>query len=70
VTPEDDPDPQLCVAIYLNRQLRLDLAALDRSKLAIAELWAFGAVVPDKSRWMLWGNLLSSPTTIEFAYPT
>jgi len=27
-------------------------------------------VVPDKSRWMLWGNLLSSPTTIEFAYPT
>jgi hypothetical protein len=65
-----DTSPQLCVAIYMNRQLRLDPASLNVPELALAELWAFGAVVPDKSRWMLWGNLLSSPTTIEFAYPT
>ena len=62
-------DSQLCVAVYLNRDFRLDPATLRIPDLSISELWAFGAVVPDKSRWMLWGNLLASPTSIEYAYP-
>jgi hypothetical protein len=59
----------LCVAIYLNRQFRLDLTRLSIPKLNIAELWLFGSVAPDKSRWMLWGNLLDSPVSHEFSYP-
>ena len=53
---------ELCVAYYLNRQFHLDLKELRIPPLNIAELWLFGAVSPDKSRWMLWGNRISFAT--------
>jgi hypothetical protein len=59
----------LCVAIYLNRRFHFDLARLSVPKLKITELWMFGSITSDKSRWMLWGNLLDSPLSHEFSYP-
>lgn len=61
--------PELCVAFYLNRNLRLDLGQLRIPKLNIAELWLYGATTPDKSTWRLWGNLLASPVSVEYGYP-
>lgn len=61
--------PDLVVAFYLNRQFRLDLNDTAIPKVNIAELWFFGAVSPDLSRFMLWGNLMKDPAAFEYQYP-
>jgi hypothetical protein len=59
----------LIVAFYLNRQFRLELETLMIPELDIAELWLFGAVSPDASKFMLWGNMLRDPASYEYQYP-
>ena len=59
----------LVVAFYLNREFRLELGSIVIPKLGISELWFFGAVSPDASRFMLWGNMLDRPATYEYEYP-
>ena len=61
--------PDLCVAYYLNRNVRITFDALVIPKLNLGSLWFNGGVSKTKIRWMLWGNLLDSPRQFEFEYP-
>ena len=60
----------LVVAFHLNREQRVDFANLHIPPLPIAELWFFGALSEDSSKWVLHGNALRSPRTYIFEYPT
>jgi hypothetical protein len=60
----------LCVAVFLNRAGRLDLASIKVPKLHIAELWLYGNLTPDQSKWFLYGNVLAEPRNYEFAFPS
>ena len=42
----------LVVAIYLNRNFKLDLSELELPKLNLAEIWIFGSSAPDQSKWV------------------
>lgn len=59
----------LVVAIYLNRQFRLELDGVRIPQIKVAELWLFGAVSPDASQFMLWGNMLKNPASYVYGYP-
>ncbi|MCZ4304450.1 hypothetical protein O4G98_06865 [Zoogloeaceae bacterium G21618-S1] len=52
--------PELCVAVHLNRRLKIDPleVAITQEAKGIGSLWMFGAIAEDQSRWGLWGNLL------------
>lgn len=45
-------------AIHVNRQMRVDFDHLTSLALPVAQIWLFGAVWPDQSKWMVYGNLL------------
>lgn len=62
----------LTVAIHLSRAMPFTPAELVIPRLRIAALWAFGAISPDRSRWMIWGNFLDPDgwKACEFGYPT
>jgi hypothetical protein len=60
----------LVVAFHLNREQRVDFSSLHIPPLPIAELWFFGALSADNSKWILHGNALHSPKTYTFGYPT
>ena len=59
----------LIVAFHLNRRFRLELAELVMPKTTVKEIWVFGAVTPDQSEFILWGDLLSNPMSYQFRYP-
>jgi hypothetical protein len=60
----------LVVAFYLNTQRRIEFARLKYPVGVVAELWFFGATTPDSQRWVLAGNMLTSPVYgYEFTYP-
>ena len=59
----------LVVAVYLNRTGRLNVKEIIVPDLNIAELWFFGAVSEDRSRWFLMGDLLGENHYYEFDYP-
>jgi len=60
----------LVVAIYLNRQFHLELESIRIPDLKIAELWLFGAISPNRSEFMLWGNMLKDPASYRYQYPS
>jgi hypothetical protein len=62
--------PDLVVAFHLNRDIQVELSALDFSKVPVKELWFFGALSRDQLQWRLIGNLLSVDARyFEFRYP-
>ena len=59
----------LCVSIYLNKEVRIEFSNLEIPKLNIKELWLFGSKSPDQDDWWLIGNLLETTNFYEFKYP-
>jgi hypothetical protein len=59
----------LCVAVYINRNIRIDFSQLKFSVPNIKELWFFGAKSEDQKYWWLVGNILEEPKIYEFIYP-
>lgn len=59
----------LVVAIFLNKRCKTDFSDLTIPKLNIAELWIFGAVSLDQSKWFIYGDMLKAPQYTEFDYP-
>ena len=59
----------LVVAIHLNREMR-NFAEVLVPKLAVAQVWLYGAISPDQSKWMLYGDLLDQPAYYELPYPS
>jgi len=62
----------LSVAIHINRRIRFEHRPWNRkTKPALRELWSFGCLSADQSKWFLFGNVLqSNPRYYEFTYPT
>ena len=61
--------PELVVALFFNRAGRFDLARIKVPSLTIGQLWMFGNRTPDQSKWILYGDMLSSPSLYEFDFP-
>ena len=59
----------LVVAMFLNRTGRINLDEIILPDLNIAELWFFGSMSQDQSKWFLLGNLLGENRYFEFDYP-
>ena len=60
----------LVVAVHLNTARRLVFSDLKFPYGIVRELWFFGALSPDQSRWVILGNMLGpSPQVLEFSYP-
>jgi hypothetical protein len=61
----------LVVVMYLNRRLRpVDLSAVDIPPLDLGGLYLFGSVSPDRSKWVILGDLLKpSAQRFDFEYP-
>lgn len=59
----------LVVAIFLNKRCKTDFSDLTIPNLNIAELWIFGAISPDQSKWFIYGDMLKTPQYAEFDYP-
>jgi hypothetical protein len=60
----------LVVAIHVNREMQLNFAEVLVPKLALAAVWLYGAISPDQSKWMLYGDLLDQPASYEIPYPS
>ncbi len=60
----------LVVAIHVNKRGKLEFSHINTPALHIAELWIFGALSQDQSKWFLYGNLLATPNFFEFEYPS
>ncbi len=60
----------ICVAIYVNQRTRFEPASLQIAPLRVGEIWVFGSVSDDQSRWFMCGDLMSSePVMIQFDHP-
>lgn len=59
----------LVVTIYLNKRCRTDFSEIMIPNLNIAELWIFGAINQDQSKWFIYGDMLRRPQFFEFEYP-
>jgi hypothetical protein len=60
----------LVIAIHLNTEKRIEFSELRLPVGMVAELWFFGATVPDQSTWVLIGNMLGkNPVVHRFRYP-
>lgn len=59
----------LVVAMFLNRTGRINIDEITLPPLKLAELWFFGSMSRDQSKWFLLGNLLGDKRYFEFAYP-
>lgn len=59
----------LILVFYLNRNFHFDLNALTFHQVNVAQLWLFGAISTDGTRYRLWGNLLDNPASYSFEYP-
>jgi hypothetical protein len=62
--------PDLVVAIHFNRGMRLNFAEVLVPKLALGQVWLYGAISPDQSKWMLYGDLLDQPAYYDIPYPS
>ncbi len=60
---------ELCVAMYINKVVSIELNKLELPELNIAELWFFGAANPNQKQWTLVGNVLDQPEVYTFEYP-
>lgn len=58
------------VAVHLNRSGLFDRAAIKVPETTCAQLWLYGALTADQSRWFLFGNLLAAPVEHEISFPT
>lgn len=58
------------VAFHLNQTGPLDFSHLSRPDIAFSGLWFYGALSPNQSRWLLYGDLLKEPIAHEIDYPT
>lgn len=61
--------PTLTIAVHYNREDRFDARKVQIPPLKVAALWVFGAVSPDQSKWMLYGNMLEDAEMSWFDYP-
>jgi len=59
----------LIVGIYSNRTGTYKLADIECPAQNMAEIWIFGSITPDKSKWFLYGDLLGDRLYYEFLYP-
>jgi hypothetical protein len=59
----------LIVGIHINREGSLDISKIDIPTLNIRELWLFGSLTQDQSKWFLIGDLLDKRGYYEFDYP-
>jgi len=59
----------LVIALHVNRAGRLDFSEIQIPELKVAEVWLYGGLSPDQSRWFLFGNMLKDPQYYEFSYP-
>ncbi len=59
----------LTVGIHINRKGSLDISKIVVPKLNIRELWLFGSLTLDQSKWFLIGDLLGKQGYYEFYYP-
>lgn len=67
---EKYPDSQdLVVGFFLNQNGVSELTEIEAHNLKIGGIWIFGCCAPDRSRWFLFGNILSNPQLFEFAHP-
>jgi len=60
----------LVVAFYVNREVHLSFPMSVPAKIGVSELWFYGATSPDRRQWMLYGDVLGTPTRYEFEYPS
>lgn len=69
--PAHYPDSkELTVAIYINRKTKIDFNSINIPKnLKIKELWFFGSVSQDKTKWFLYGDFLKDPCLTYFYHP-
>jgi len=59
----------LVVAIFLNKRCKTDFSEIRIPKLNIAELWIFGSMSVDQSKWFIYGDMLRMPQFFEFEHP-
>ena len=59
----------LAVAIFLNKRCKTDFSDIKIPILNIAELWIFGSISSDQSKWFIYGDMLKTPQFVEFDYP-
>ncbi len=60
----------LVVGVFVKQQGTFQLRQMNLPKVKVSQVWAFGALSPDQTRWFLFGDMLSEPTFTEFAYPS
>jgi hypothetical protein len=60
----------LVIGIHVNRAGRMDLSAINVPPLSVSEIWLYGSITENQSRWLLYGNLLAEPQKYEFVYPS
>lgn len=59
----------LVVGIFLNQNGVSEFTEIEAPNLKVGGVWVFGCCSPDKSRWFLFGNILSNPKHFEFDHP-
>lgn len=57
-------------AFHLNQTGLLDFSNLKGPNTSISEIWLYGALSQNQSRWFLYGNVLKEPRLHEINYPT
>ncbi|MCJ7826239.1 hypothetical protein MUP56_01320 [Patescibacteria group bacterium] len=69
--PAHYPDSkELTVAIYINRKVKINFNIIKIPRnLKIGELWFFGSVSQDRTKWFLYGDFLKEPFITYFHYP-
>ncbi|MEM7768238.1 MAG: hypothetical protein AAF253_12235 [Pseudomonadota bacterium] len=54
----------LVVAVKLGREMRFEAAETKiPDGLTLAEMWVFGAITPDQSKWAIWGDFMQGPVS-------
>ncbi len=60
----------LVVAIHINRKVHFKPQDLNTSELKVKEIWLYGQLQNDASRWLLFGNLMAEkPSEYTFQLP-
>ena len=65
------PDSEeLTIAIYINRKILINFKDIKiPNNLKVGELWIFGGISQDKTKWFLYGDLLKEPHLSYFFLP-
>ena len=61
--------PDLVVGIKLNRRSSFDFSKIDVGNIPVGEVWCFGSITSDESKWGLFGDLLTKYQRHEYALP-